>query len=114
MKLIGQVIKGEGLGFKTANLKINHTFTLENGVYLAKVYYQNQEYQAIAIMGVRQDIEVYLLDFNGDLYGQVLEVEIIQKLRDLIKFKRKKDLLKQIKRDVDKARVYFTDKSLTT
>ena len=111
MKLLGRVIKGEGLVIKTANLKVNDSFSLENGVYLAKVFYQGKEYQALAIMGVRQDIEVYLLDFEGDLYGQILAVEIIEKMRDLIKFKKRENLLKQIKEDVEQAKKYFNTRT---
>ena len=108
MKISGIVIKGEGLGFKTANLKVDKAFDLSDGVYLAKVRYQNQDYQAIAIMGIRLDIEVLLLDFEGDLYEQVLEVEIIKKMRELVKLE-KEELLEQIEKDVKKARNFFAD-----
>ena len=107
MKLKGKVVKGEGLGYKTANLKIDGSFELDNGVYFAKVFFKNQEYQALAVMGVRRDIEIYLLDFEGDLYGQILEVEILQKMRELVQYKEKEDLLKKIEEDVEEAREYF-------
>jgi len=107
MKLTGRVIKGAGLGIKTANLKVNGSFVLKSGVYSAKVFFQNKEYKALAIMGVRKDIEVYLLDFSGNLYNQILEVEIIKKIRNLIKFDKMENLLIQIKKDIEKAREYF-------
>lgn len=107
MRISGVVVKGEGLGYKTANLKVKEPFDLADGVYLAKVFYQSQEHPAIAIMGIQPDLEVYLLDFDGDLYHQILEVEILEKMREIIRFDRKKDLLKQIKEDVRKARKFF-------
>lgn len=112
MKLKGKVIKGEGLGYKTANLKVEKPFVLADGVYLAKVVYQNQIYPSIAIMGVRKDIEIYLLDFNGDLYNQVLEVEIFEKMRDLI-YCEKDELLEQIQIDIKKAKEYFNNVDIT-
>jgi len=107
MKITGVVIKGEGLGYKTANLKADQPFQLADGVYLAVVLFQNKEYQALAVMGIRQDIEVYLLDFSGDLYSKLLEVEILGKLRDLIKCESREKLLRKIKEDIKEAREYF-------
>jgi len=107
MKITGTVVKGEGLGYKTANLKADQPFKLADGVYLAEVFWQSKKYQALAIMGIREDIEVFLLDFDGDLYGQILEVEIIQTLRDLIKYKSREELLRQIEEDIEKTREYF-------
>ena len=107
MKLKGKVVKGAGLGFKTANLSINKSFELADGVYFAKVNYDGQEYQAIAIMGIRQDIEVYLLDFEGDLYDQILEVEVLEKIRDLVQYNTEEGLRQKIEEDVEKAKKYF-------
>lgn len=110
MKLTGKVIRGMGLGYKTANLKIDNAAQLDNladGVYLARVSYQNNIYPAIAVKGIRPDLEVYLLDFEGDLYGQILEVDILEKMRELIKFEKEEELLKQINEDIREARNYF-------
>ena len=109
MKLRGQVIKGAGLGYKTANLKITQQFNLAKGVYLAKVTWQKKNYPAMAIMGVRPDLEVYLLDFEGDLYNQTLEVEVLGKMRGLIKFEKEEELLRQIKKDIREAKEYFNN-----
>jgi len=109
MKLVGQVVKGEGLGFKTANIKTSQPFKLESGVYLAKAFYKNKEYKALAIMGVRKDIEVYLLDFEGDLYNQILEVEILEKMRDLVQYNSEEGLKQKIEEDIEEARRYFED-----
>jgi riboflavin kinase/FMN adenylyltransferase len=112
MKVIGKVIKGAGLGYKTANLKIDNRAGLDklaDGVYLARVNYQNNVYSTIAVKGIRPDVEVYLLDFNGDLYGQILEVEILEKMRELIKFDKEEKLLIQIGEDIKEAKKYFND-----
>jgi len=110
MELTGLVIKGEGLGYKTANLKIAKHFNLPDGVYFAKVIYQNKEYPAIAIRGIRADLEVFLLDFDDDLYGQTLTVEVAQKMRDLIFYEKPEDLLNQIQQDIKQAKKIWETK----
>ncbi len=110
MKILGKVIKGKGLGYKTANLKIesrNLLNDLADGVYLAKVFYKDIKYPAIAIKGVRQDLEVRLLDFEGDLYSQFLEVEILEKMRNLAEFNDKEKLFKKIDEDIKRAKELF-------
>ncbi|OGY88789.1 MAG: hypothetical protein A2927_01580 [Candidatus Komeilibacteria bacterium RIFCSPLOWO2_01_FULL_45_10] len=110
MRISGVVIKGLGLGYKTANLRVANRTELNNladGVYLAKVFHQDKEYPALAIIGIQPDLEVFLLDFDGDLYNQILEVEILEKMREIIRFDNKKELVKQIEEDVEKAKKYF-------
>jgi riboflavin kinase / FMN adenylyltransferase len=54
--------------------------------------------------GERPHIEVHLLDFEGDLYGQRLEVELWQRLRDEAAFESEQALVEQIARDVEATR----------
>ena len=46
-------------------------------------------------------IEAHLLGFSGDLYGQPLRLSFLQKLRDIVKFSSKEELIAQMKRDVE-------------
>ncbi|HLC64410.1 MAG TPA: riboflavin kinase [Patescibacteria group bacterium] len=110
MKILGKVIKGKGLGYKTANLLIEGRELLKevpDGVFFAIVSYQDKDHPALAIKGMVGDLEVRLLDFEGNLYSQILAVEILEKLRDLMEFKSQEDLVDQIEEDIKKARQYF-------
>ncbi|MCX6786181.1 MAG: riboflavin kinase [Candidatus Komeilibacteria bacterium] len=104
MRIIGTVIRGKGegrvLGFPTANLKINLPFILADGVYLAKIKVKDQKYRALAVKGMAQDLEVWLKDFSGDLYGQELAVEIGQKISELGTFTNQQELIAKIKADL--------------
>ena len=109
----GRVIAGDGvgrkLGFPTANLDAVGLVLPPNGVYLglAKI---NKKSRPVALnIGFRPTlatgepqlrVEAHLLDFAGDLYGQELEIEIGEKLRDERKFGSLEELKAQIARDV--------------
>lgn len=52
----------------------------------------------------RLKFEVFLIDFEGDLYGQVIEVDFLAKLRDVVRYNSVDELLAQMQRDVEAAR----------
>jgi riboflavin kinase/FMN adenylyltransferase len=103
---------GQQLGFPTANLNVSGLMLPPNGVYagLAKV---EKKFQRVALnIGFRPTVvsaapqlrvEAHLLDFSGDLYGQELEIEIGDRLRDEKKFSSLDELKAQISRDVAEA-----------
>ena len=103
---------GQQLGFPTANLNVSGLMLPPNGVYagLAKV---EKKFQRVALnIGFRPTVvsaapqlrvEAHLLDFSGDLYGQELEIEIGDRLRDEKKFSSFDELKAQISRDVAEA-----------
>lgn len=110
-----KVIVGEGrgrqLGFPTINLDVQD-LDLEFGVYAALVSVNGENYYGAMNYGSRptfnQDqplMEIHLLDFNDDLYHQEVEVEILQKLRDVKKFSSKEELITQIQNDLTEVRV---------
>ena len=114
--LRGEVVRGNSdgkkLGFPTANIKINETFKLipANGVYVGFVNMNKENYKCMINIGNRPTfknadwaIEVHLLDFDGDLYGQNLEIEFITKLRNERKFDSPEILSAQLKEDKKQA-----------
>lgn len=123
--ICGHVIQGDRLGrqfgFPTANLDVTRQTLPPNGVYAAATMLNgpsprdsHREFHRVALnIGLRPTlgspqpqlrVEAHLLDFNGDLYGQELELELGEKLRDERKFASKEDLRQQIALDVEKVR----------
>lgn len=52
-------------------------------------------------------VEAHLLDFNDELYGQVMEIELVERLRDEQRFSSTYELASQISRDIERARTLF-------
>ncbi|MFA5879779.1 MAG: riboflavin biosynthesis protein RibF [Candidatus Margulisiibacteriota bacterium] len=111
--IIGKVIQGEGrgrtLGFPTANLKLpDFKLVPNNGVYKGQVLLDNYFYQALIYIGNKptfrgkfsKNIEVYILNFAGDLYNKQLKVFLEAKGRDEIVFPNQSELIVQIKKDL--------------
>jgi len=121
-EITGNVVKGamrgRTLGFPTANLQVQDVIQLpSNGVYITKAYYNDQEYLSLTNIGYNptfntdkkdQTIEVFLLNFDKDIYGETLNVHFISKIRDEIKFKSKEDLITQMKSDEMYLHKYFS------
>lgn len=104
LKIVGKVIQGrkEGhkLGFPTANL--NFSGKIEKGVYAGKVEFRGKKHKvAVVYFPEKSLLEVHILDFSEDLYGEEIEVEIGEKIRKIIKFKNSEELINQIKKDIE-------------
>ncbi len=113
--LRGTVIKGyqrgRHLGFPTANLDCGDQHVPADGVYAGRCTVEGHPFAAAISIGTlptfgeqRRQIEVHLIDFQGDLYGQVLQVEIVDWLRDQRKFQGADALIEQMHTDVAAAR----------
>ena len=108
---------GRELGFPTANVQLNRFSAPLAGVFAVKVNIAGSIYQGAANVGVRPTVgdlikpilEVHLLDFDGDLYGQRIAVEFIHKIRDEQKFTGIKELITTIQGDVEVIRQWFTN-----
>ena len=105
--------RGRELGFPTANLSGFGSEKLlpPMGIYSVRVVTRHGEYAGALHLGPRPTfqgapptVEVFLLDFDGDLYGEVLRVEFIRKLRDIIRYDDVNDLIAQMGRDVEEVR----------
>jgi riboflavin kinase/FMN adenylyltransferase len=116
-EVTGEVIHGHGrgsrlLGFPTANLNINNGLLLPaTGIYAVRVQWRGQIYPAVANVGIcptfdnqELSLEVYLMDFEQDIYGERLAVQFVQRLRDEQRFANVPALVTQIKKDVAAAR----------
>ncbi len=111
-QICGEVVhgkkRGRKLGFPTANLNLETNYALPpEGVYAVKVQHRGQEYIGAANLGYNptfnnQNIsfEVYILDFEGDLYGQRICVDIIDFIRSEKDFAAKEELIAQMKQDI--------------
>lgn len=104
--------QGQALGWPTANLRPPiHRVIPPDGVYAARAQCESMTRDAIAYIGTRPTfgtgerlIEVYLLDQQRDLYGQIMTVEFIERLRGDHTFPSAEELTSQISRDVERAR----------
>jgi riboflavin kinase / FMN adenylyltransferase len=100
--------RGEGLGFPTANLDVPEGLLVPaNGIY-AGAALGHRAAASIGVNphygGVERRVEAFLLDFEGDLYGRRLVVELWRRLRDEQAFASEAELVAQIARDVDATR----------
>lgn len=111
----GMVTKGRKigrlLGFPTANLLITNYLIPSRGVYAAYAYIEGVRFRAVINIGPaptfhieEKSFEVHLLDFEGDIYGKEVVVELRERLRGIIKFKDVEDLKEQIKNDIERAK----------
>ena len=107
--LSGIVVKGKGIGktinYPTANLRIEEDYKLipKNGVYIVKSTINNNEVYGMmnigfnpTVNGQHKTIEVHFLNFKNDLYDKPLQVELIKRIRNEIKFNTLSDLKAQI------------------
>jgi len=111
-QICGEVVhgkkRGRKLGYPTANLKLETNYALPpEGVYAVRVQYNGEEYVGAANLGYNptfnnQDIsfEVFILDFEEDLYGERLCVDMIDFIRREKDFADKEDLIKQMEQDI--------------
>jgi riboflavin kinase/FMN adenylyltransferase len=108
--------RGETLGFPTANLSFPSTQALpDEGVYAGAARLEGVWWAAAISVGTRPQfyedgellVEVYVLGFEGDLYGRTLDVVFLERLRAQETFADVEELTAQIGRDVDKTRQIF-------
>ena len=99
------------LGFPTANITLQDELCPATGVYAVTVELAGELFPAVANIGFSPTfddhvftVEVHLLDFNRDIYGQAIRVNFIERIRDEIRFASLKDLSDQIRRDVETGR----------
>lgn len=109
--VVGGEKRGRGIGFPTANILTQKEQLPAPGVYAVIVRLDGVEYQGLVNLGCRptfgpggSTIEVYLLDFEGDLYGKELRLYFVARLREEKKFSDSDSLKAAINRDVTEGR----------
>ena len=103
--------RGTGLGFPTANIALTPGTALGHGIYAVRVYTGGSHHTGAAYLGTRPTfddgapvLEVFLFDFDGDLYEHEIEVEFIDFLRPDRRFDAAASLQAQMERDCARAR----------
>lgn len=109
--------RGRELGYPTANILVNDEFKLipSTGIYAVKVHVRDAVYNGMLSIGYNptfsgktQTVEVNILDFKGDIYGDNITIEMVEYLRGEIKFSSVPELIEAIKKDEEKTRQVFS------
>jgi riboflavin kinase/FMN adenylyltransferase len=115
--IIGKVVegakRGQTLGFPTANLEISDELYPKTGVYAVEVEWSQQRFSGLANVGSNptffseQDgkgksisLEVYILNFDRNIYGEEIQVNFKRRIRDEVRFESSSLLIEQIKKDI--------------
>ena len=108
-KVIDGFRVGRKIGFPTANLQALNADKLipPFGVYAVRVYHQEDVYKGMMNIGTRPtlnnsyhtSLEVHILNFDQDIYNQIIKVEFLAKIRDEQKFNGLGELVDQLKKD---------------
>ncbi len=120
-RLRGPVVRGAGrgrdLGFPTANVAVAPDLALPAyGVYVTMAHVGGVALPSCTNVGVRPTfadegpavtVEAYILDYEGDLYGQVIGLEFLHRLRDELKFSSVAELVAAMHRDIEHTRQYL-------
>ena len=107
--------RGAQIGFPTANIQPHNRVIPRGGVYVTATLIEGQWFRSVTNIGSRptfddgqdQSIETHIMSWSGDLYGDVVRVRFLHRLRDERKFFSIEELKAQIGRDVLRAEDYF-------
>jgi riboflavin kinase / FMN adenylyltransferase len=107
--------RGRAIGFPTANLRPDNRVIPRSGVYVTATLIGGEWRRSVTNVGVRPtfekeaepSIETFVMDWGGDLYGDVVRVRFLHRLRDERRFSSVEELKRQIERDAARARKYF-------
>jgi riboflavin kinase/FMN adenylyltransferase len=117
--LVGRVVvgrhRGKGLGFPTANLALEDGQALPpDGVYVTRARLEGQPLPSVTNVGdnptfgdVQRWVEVHILDFDRDIYGRELRIDLLHRLREEVRFPTVEALVEQMHRDVAAARAFL-------
>lgn len=117
----GTVVHGKGLGrtvgMPTANLDVEQKHLPKPGVYATRLVCKNRVLDSVTNIGTRPSVdndhritvETFILDFDEDIYGEHVALEIYKFLRPVMKFCNLKEVQEQVEKDVISARIYFAE-----
>lgn len=116
-KIVGGAKRGTGMGYPTANLPMPKGTALGHGIYAVRAHVDGKTHDAAAYLGTRPTfddgmpvLEIFLLDFDGDLYGHQMEVEFVGIIRSDRKFASADELVVQMDADVAQVRATLAAK----
>jgi riboflavin kinase/FMN adenylyltransferase len=105
---------GRTIGFPTANVGIKRKLSPVLGVYSVHIERDSKTFTGVCNVGKRPTfggaktlLEVFIFDFDEEIYGEYVKVIFKQKSRNEVKFESFEELRKQIEKDVDKSRQFF-------
>lgn len=103
--------RGRTLGFPTANIRLDDSTRLRHGIYAVRLRSEGHTHGGVASFGRRPTfddgaplLEVFVFDFDGDLYGKAVEVSFVGWIRPEEKFDGADALVRQMHQDADQAR----------
>lgn len=104
--------RGRKLGFPTANVAYSPDIVLPaHGVYATLVIWQGKTLKGVTNIGTKPTfnksqttLEAHIFNFNGQIYGQMLEVVFVEKIREEIRFDGPSELISQVKKDFARAK----------
>jgi riboflavin kinase/FMN adenylyltransferase len=122
VSILGNIVRGisvgKYLGFPTANIDPHHEILPPTGIYAVRIFFKKKRLKGLCYIGTNPtikrkrrkkiDIEVFIFNFKKNIYGQYLEVQFIQKIRNEKKFKNPQDLKKAIKKDIIYSKKLFS------
>jgi riboflavin kinase/FMN adenylyltransferase len=110
-KIVGGAKIGSGLGYPTANVAMPKGTSLGHGIYAVRATVDGRTFDAAAYLGTRPTfddgmpvLEVFLFDFDGDIYGKEMHVDFIEFIRGDRKFHSSEALVAQMNEDVAKVK----------
>jgi riboflavin kinase/FMN adenylyltransferase len=107
---------GRTVGMPTANIEVADKHLLpECGVYATCILVEGKKYLAVTNIGLRPTVdqeqqvtvEAHILDFDQDIYGQSVELEVHKFLRPIRKFTSLEEVQKQVEKDIEEAKQYL-------
>ncbi|MGV3488295.1 MAG: bifunctional riboflavin kinase/FAD synthetase [Tuberibacillus sp.] len=121
-RIKGMVVHGDKrggsvLGFPTANVKTHDPYVFpDTGIYIVRMVLEQGVYNGAGYIGTRPTfyeneknpvIEVFLFDFDGNIYGETVAIEWLERIRGDMKFDSVEELIEQMNKDIEKAKNYF-------
>lgn len=104
--------RGKKLGFPTAN--VNLSKNIPEGIYISKTKIDDSTHPSLTFIGKAKTFnektfqaETYILDFNQNIYGKWISVELLKKIRGNKKFNSAEELIQQMKKDAVMAETFF-------
>lgn len=108
--------RGRDLGFPTANISTPTEVVPLNGIYATLLQIKNEQWLSVSSIGVNptfgdgpRTIESFILDFDGDIYGEPVKLSFVKRIREERKFVMIKDLVAQMHEDVNRAKAIFKE-----